>query len=443
MSNQGLRSPVPVGTRRWRWAIWGIFSAIYFWSYFHRIAPAAVASDLMATFGTTGAQLGLLGAIYPYVFALMAFPAGALADTLGPRVTVTFGATTMGAGAILFALAPRFAVAFAGRLLVGLGASVILIAFLRLCTEWFRPDEFATLTGLTQVVGNVGALGAAAPLALLAGSLGWRGSFFLVGVSTMLLAVIWWCVVRDRPEQRGLPPVNPGWHGPPAPGWAVLRGIPRILANRRSWPPVLATMGIYGTLLAFLGLWGVPYLTQIYGLSRSEATLYTSAIALGVIVGSPLAGWISDRWLRLRRVPFAAFALIYTGCWAGLALPAPGRLPLEALLPLCGLMGLASSGLVVVFACVREVNDPAHTGAALGFPNAVTFLGVGLLQWGLGAILDARWEGLLEAGVRMYSGEAYRAAFVACLAIAVLAFVAACAITETGTGRGSPATSAR
>jgi len=80
--------------RHWRWAIWAIFSAIYFWSYFHRIAPAVVAADLMATFRTTGAELGVLSAIYPYVFAVMAIPAGALADTLGPRRTVALGATT-------------------------------------------------------------------------------------------------------------------------------------------------------------------------------------------------------------------------------------------------------------------------------------------------------------------------------------------------------------
>lgn len=427
----------PARARRRRWAIGAIFSAIYFWSYFHRIAPAVVAADLMAAFRTTGAELGLLSAIYPYVFALMAFPAGALADTLGPRRTVALGAVTMGAGAVVFALAPRFAVALAGRLLVGLGASVILIAFLRLGTEWFRPDEFSTLAGLTQTVGNVGALVAAGPLAFAVERLGWRGSFVLIGVATALLAGVWWTVVRDRPEELGLPPVNPSRPTPP-PGWAVLRGIPRVLGNPRSWPPVLAAAGIYGTLLAFLGLWAVPYLSQVYRQSRLDATAYTSAIAIGVIVGSPLAGWLSDRWLRLRRLPFAAFTLVYAACWAGLALPAPGRLPLSGLLPLCFLLGLSASGVVLVFACVREVNDPVYTGVALGFPNALAFLGLGLLQWGLGRMLDARWEGLLVGGVRIYGGDAYRAAFTVCFAIAVLAFVATCAVTETRARAGSP-----
>jgi sugar phosphate permease len=411
-------------------AIWAIFSAVYFWSYFHRVAPAVVAADLMATFQTTGAELGALSAIYPWVFAVMALPAGALAETLGPRRTIAAGAATMGAGAVVFALAPRFAVAFTGRLLVGLGASVILVAFLRLCAEWFRPEQFATLTGLSQTVGNVGGLVAAGPLALVVERLGWRASFVLIGTATLLLAAVWWSVVRDRPEERGLPPVNPVPRAP-APGWTgVLAGVPAVLGNPRSWPPALAGAGVYGTVLAFLGLWAIPYLTQVYRLPRVQATAYTSAVAVGVIVGSPLAGWLSDRALRRRRLPFAAFTALYAACWLGLAAPAPGSLAPATLLALCFGLGFGSGAMALVFACVREVNLPRHTGVAIGFPNAVAFLGIALAQWGLGAVLDRRWQGLLAGGVRLYSGDAYREAFLVCAALASGALVAACLVTE-------------
>ena len=58
-------------------------ASLYFFSYFHRVAPAVVAQDLMRDFGIPAAALGTLVAIYPYVFAAMALVAGSLAAITG------------------------------------------------------------------------------------------------------------------------------------------------------------------------------------------------------------------------------------------------------------------------------------------------------------------------------------------------------------------------
>ena len=113
---------------RTRWTVLVVPALLYFLSYFHRVAPVVVAGDLMAAFAVSAATLGALSAIYPYCFAAMGLPGGSLADSLGPRRTLSLGGLSMSAGSVLFGLAPGFGVAFAGRLLVGLGASVILIA---------------------------------------------------------------------------------------------------------------------------------------------------------------------------------------------------------------------------------------------------------------------------------------------------------------------------
>src|SRR6267142_323115 len=188
-----LHRPAPFGARVTvtgaRAAVRVIPAAIYFLSNFHRVAPAVVAADLMKAFSITAASLGALAAIYPYVFAVMALVGGSLVETLGPRLTIASGATTMALGAALFGLAPVFVVAVAGRLLVGLGASVILIAWLTLAAEWYRPQQFATISGWTQTIGNVGTLMASSPLALAVEVIGWRSAFVLVGGVTLLPAL--------------------------------------------------------------------------------------------------------------------------------------------------------------------------------------------------------------------------------------------------------------
>ncbi|MBI2491906.1 MAG: MFS transporter [Candidatus Rokubacteria bacterium] len=413
-----------------RWVMVLVPASLYVFSWLHRVAPAVVATDLMRAFSITAAALGTLAAIYPYVFVAMALVAGSLADTLGPRWTIAGGGATMGLGAVLFGAAPTFEVAFAGRLLVGLGASVMLIAWLSLAAAWFRPDEFATISGWTQTVGNVGALAAAAPLALLVELAGWRLTFVLIGGATLLLAALAAGAIRDRPEALGLPPVSPGRaaHAPAL--RAVLASVPGVIANRRTWPPILAAGGVYATQITFLGLWGVPYLTQVYALSRVDAATVVSMIALGMGVGSPLVGWLSDRWLGRRRLPMVVFTALYALGWVPLAVPrlAP---PVALLAPFFFLLGLASSGLVLLWSCVREVNDPARVGIALGFCNAPVFLGIALLQWLTGAILDARWTGLMAGGARLYPPAAFHASFAVCLGLAAGAVVAALLVTET------------
>ena len=414
---------------RRRWLIYGVAAALYFFSYLHRVAPAVVAADLMRAFSITATTLGALAAIYPYTFVVMALVAGSLVDTAGPRWTLAGGGFTMAAGAALLGVAPVFAVAFVGRLLVGIGASVLLIAWLTLLAEWFRPDEFAMVSGSTQGIGNVGALMASTPLALLVEALGWRETFVVIGAATALAALLAVFVIRDRPEAMGWPPL----HRQPTRATTladVLRGIPMVVGNARTWPPVLAAAGIYAAQVTFVGLWGVPYLTQVYGFDRVRAANALAVVAVGTIVGAPLVGWLSDRWLRRRRLPFVGCTLIYAACWLPLAFPALRPSP-AMLTPLFLLMGLSASGLVLVWACAREVNDPGRVGIVVGFCNMPIFLGIALVQWLTGVLLDTRWQGLATDGVRLYDAPAYTAAFTLCLAVAIGALVSAALVTET------------
>jgi sugar phosphate permease len=414
-------------------ARWGIVAApalLYIFSYFHRVAPVVVAGDLMQAFAIPAATLGTLIAVYPYCFVVMALPNGTLADTLGPRRMLALAGATMAAGSMLFGAAPAFWVAVAGRLLVGLGASAMLIASLRLASDWFRPREFATVAGTSQSIGAFGAIVGTGPLALVVEAIGWRLSFIGIGAITLVLAVACFVFIRDRPEDLGLPRVADGPRAPAPSLRETLAAIPGIAANPRSWPILLMGSTMYGSFLPFFGLWGVPYLAQVYGMPRVAASNVVMMTALGLLISAPLSGWVSDRWLGLRRPPLIAATALYVAAWAVLALP---RTPVPPgwLGPLCFLLGFASGGVSLVFPCIREVNDPRHVGVALGSQNLPIFLGFAVMQWLTGVLLDANWAGAIASGSRVYPLEAYRAAFTLCFAVAFASFIMACLTTET------------
>ncbi|HOL65479.1 MAG TPA: MFS transporter, partial [Accumulibacter sp.] len=90
--------------RRQRTLAISVVAAAYVLSFFQRFAPAGIAADLVASFNTHAAALGVLAATYFYVYTVMQVPTGILVDTLGPRRILLLGGLVSGGGSLLFGL---------------------------------------------------------------------------------------------------------------------------------------------------------------------------------------------------------------------------------------------------------------------------------------------------------------------------------------------------
>ena len=415
---------------RARWSIYAILIASYLLVFFHRMAPAVVSADLMRAFGTTGAVLGSLAATYFYLYTVMQIPAGVLADTVGARLAVTLGNAVSGLGSILFGLATTFGQAFAGRALVGLGVSVVFVGLMKNNAVWFRERDYGFIGGLTVLLGNVGAILAAGPLAGALAIWSWRAVFVALGALALGLAALAWLGVRNKPEDLGFPSVREldgqarhadrerHW-------WPDLLGV---LATRRAWPGFWVNLGMPGGLLAFLGLWAIPFLRDAHGLERDAAALYTGVGLAGFAGGALLYGWISDR-LRRRKSPLVAGALLYGLAW--LEIGYLGWTPGGAGMLWFALLGFGAGAFVLTFAGAKEVVAPAVAGMAIALVNTGAFLGAALLQPLLGWVMDSTWSGAVANGVRVYGAADYRAGFGPMLAGAALAVLASLFFRET------------
>ena len=396
--------------RRLRWTAFVLVSAAYVLSFFHRIAPAAIAGELRAAFGASGAELGALAATYFAAYTLMQVPTGVLVDGLGPRRVVTLGGIVAGAGSILFGLAASLGLAAAGRALVGLGVSVAFIALLKLVAAWFRDREFATLSGLVMFMGNLGAILSARPLAWAIGQVSWRALFVAIGVSSVVGAALTALLVRDHPGEAGLPSMRAlegeAEHPPHSGRW--YEGLWLVLRNPLTWPGFFVNLGLGGSYLAFAGLWAVPFLTDGRGQTRDEATVHTTVMLVAFALSSLATGKLSDR-LGRRKPLTVGIGLVYLLCW--LPWLAGAELGRAAGLALFALMGASATGFTLSWASVKEVNPPALAGTAMAVVNTGVFLGPTLYQPLVGWVLD-------RAGFR--AGLAVLAAFAATGVLAAL-----------------------
>ena len=420
---------------RRRWLIWLLPAFVYATSHIHRIAPTVIFNDLMSTFQTSGAGLGGLGSMYFYTYAIMQIPSGILADSLGPRKTISAGAIIGGLGSILFGGAQTIGLAYLGRFFIGLGMSLIFICIMKLIAEWYREHEFATMSGLTLFGGNLGSVFATTPLYLVVAAIGWRRSYHAIGLSTIILGVFTWLIVRDRPSLLGLPsPAESEDSGgsavPKSEKVNIWQGLKESLANKAIWPTFLMSFGLYGTIVALKGMWLTPYLTQVYGVTRDQATNYVLLSLMAGLIGPLIMGFLSDR-IRQRRLPILIVTPLYFLTWLFLVFWNSGKPPLVTIPYLLFALGFFCSPIALTWACAKEVSHPSLVGLATGFANIGGFLGGAVMQFVFGYILDLKWQGVMVDGLRIYSVEAYQAAFSASAFVAFTAVVSSYFIRET------------
>jgi MFS family permease len=403
--------------------MWGIPALVFLIAFLHRAAPGVIAKDLMQAFGMTGAAVGLLSAMYFYSYASFMVPGGVLIDSVGPRWVIAGGGLVMGLGSVAMGLAAGPLALFTGRLLVGLGATVTFTGALKIAANWFPPSQFGMMSALTATVGILGALIGSAPFAALVAGVSWRGALILVGATTVAGALLCAALVRDRPPR-----------GPEAAARGgslreALEGTLQVLRNRYTWPPFLCFFFLYAAMGNFF-LWSVPFLRDVYGLTTTRAALYASLPSMALLASAPMTGYLSDRVLRRRKLPYTVLASGQFLVWLAFLLTL-GTLPLAGVCLLFALLGVVGGAFVLTWPLGAEVNPPRLAGIAVAVTNLGGFVGAALTQGPVGAVLDARWTGTMAEGARVYPVASYRGGFAICALLVLIGAAISFLLEET------------
>ena len=368
------------------WFVWGLGALLYLVGFYQRVAPAVLTDRLMNEFAIGAAALGKLSAFDFYSYVAMQIPTGLIADRWGPRRLLTLGAGAAALGTLLFALAPSLWWAGAGRLLIGGSVAVAFVSMLKLASHWFTSRQFTLASGMALFVGIVGGVFAGVPLRLLVEAFDWRPVMAASACLTALLCAAIWLRVRDDPREAGYASHFAGDHGTAALG-SVWRDLFEVFAYRNTWLLAIVPGGVAGAVMTFAGLWGVPWLMQVYGLGAREAAAVASAQLVAWALGGPILGTWSERLGRRKPLYVAACTLAALGWTAVVYL----RLPLPLLIGVLLLLGFVSGCIIIGFAWVKE--------------------SVMLLQPAVGWLLDRNWRGASANGARLYDVAAWQAGF--------------------------------
>lgn len=421
---------LPAAPARLAWGIWSLAAAFYFIGFFHRVAPAVITGELMTEFAIGAAAMGNLSALYFYSYVAMQIPTGVLTDRWGPRRVMAAGALVAACGIALFAMAPTLAWAGVGRLLLGASVGVAWVGMLKLASHWLPPRRFGLASGMLLLVGIIGAVSAGVPLRLLVAEFGWRPVILASGLLTAALGIAIWKLVRDDPTEKGYashcPTVARSTSEEPRP--SALQGLKEVMGYRNTRLLFLIPAGMVGGVLAFGGLWGVPFLSTHYAMTTAEAAGMTSLLLVAFGLGGPAWGSASDYLGRRKQAYVTGVALAVAG-WAAIIFGPLHSKPLLA--ALLAATGFASGVMIISFPFVKESVPPRLAGTAAGVVNMGVLIGPMVLQPAVGWVLDRNWQGTLSHGARVYDLAAYRWGFALMLAWAVVSLVLVLFTRET------------
>ncbi len=393
------------------WLIWCVMIFTYMLNTFHAVAMGAVRTDIIEEMHLTENQFVLLTNAFSYAYMIMQIPVGILLDTKGARKVACICNAIACAGAFVFSFSGTYAGLLIGRAMIGMGCSVCFLSILKICANWFDTKIFCTMSGLTTLVGMVGAVMAQTPLTVLNSMIGWRRIYQMIGFFSILLIILMLVIVKDSPEGA----VKSKMHIP------VGSAIKEILSNKYTWPPFIAYGCYYGTYLIMSGVYGSSMLTDRFQLSAVTASGYLTLAVVGCAIGGILVSTLSDR-LHSRRMVQIVFGGIYLLFWGMFVLVYHFGGP-SLLLPvvLFGI-GLFSCAYSVVWSAVKEVNNPLYVGMSTSIGNVGGYLG---------SIVVPTAAGLVYSGSGSAAGG-YSNVLTCTLVFTVIGLVASLAVKETG-----------
>ncbi|MFW6265754.1 MAG: MFS transporter, partial [Halanaeroarchaeum sp.] len=211
--------------------------------------------------------------------------------------------------------------------------------------------------------------------------------------------------IKDVPEQPAISLSETGAY------------IRTLLGDVDQWLLSIIFFSGMGTVLTIIGLWGVPYLVVVYGLDVTTASYFTLLGSVGMLVGAPTVGWVSDRIGR-RFLPMVVGLGVFVLTLA--AVPVTGKPPLAIVAIAYFLTGISLGFVMLALPIVKEKYPAAVSGVATATVNAAGFFGATALPPLMGLVLDRYRTGDVVGGTVVYTQYGYRIAFaITAVAVAV------------------------
>ena len=344
-------------------------------------------------------QLGLIGSALLFVYAVGKFLNGFIADYCNIRRFMATGLfisavvnLLMGAFGLFDGMLPTMLIFIMFAVLWGIngwmqsmGSAPGVISLSR----WFPQSRRGSYYSLFSTSPYIGEFISYNLLALVVAWLGWQAGFIVAAIAGLAGALIILIFVSDTPESCGLPSVQElSGEAMTKEDKMPTRELQKmILKHPGIWVIAISSAFIYITRYAIAG-WGVLFLQKARGFDLADASQVIAFSAISGVLGTVLAGWLSDRVFKGDRVKPAVLSGILGTLSLILFLFVGGGFVLNIFY--VSLFSLATGVLYCIVAGLMAVDIVPRkaTGAALGVVGISSYVAAGIQDIASGYLIQ-------------------------------------------------------
>lgn len=392
----------------YKWWVVVMLWFVCFFNYADRQAIFSVFELLKSEMSLSDVQLGIVGASFMWVYALIGPIAGLVGDRFNRKALIIAGLVFWSFITLATALSTKYSHLVLFRALEGFGEAFYFPASMSMLSDYHRARTRSRAMSIHQSSVYAGTIAGGSMAGVLGQHYGWRSSFYLFGSLGMLLGVLLLLLLREPARTRSTQPASREPVLPSGQGEdeaAVDRGQPTLLGARAksSMGPalrflkealrtvrelfanpmvrILTAVFVGANFVAMIFLtWMPSFLYRKFNLSLAmsgvSATAYLQiASVLGVLSGGVLADRLAKR-NRAGRMITQAIGLtlgvpfIFLAGWT-LSVP----VVIVALTGFGFFKGLYDAN---IWASLHDVVPPERRASAVGFMNSLGWIGGGV-----------------------------------------------------------------
>lgn len=301
----------------------GLLSIAHGVNEFYSVALPPILPLIVADFGVSYAEAGVLVTVYFVVYSVFQLPAGRLADRFGQRLLLAAGMVLLSTGILVLAFAPDFQTLLAGEIVAGVGGSTYHPAGMSLISDIESGETEGTAMGVHGLGGVAGTALAPALIGGLAAVRDWRFALVVAAGVGVVYTAIFLLLFSDVDADDAEAAEPDATTATAADGGAdaSARGVAARVGNALNVPLESWVVVLFLTNFATsLELNAVRTFATSYLFERTAATGLSNLVFFVMLVGAGMAslgaGRLADRvdriWLGVAAMTASAVMLAAT-----------------------------------------------------------------------------------------------------------------------------------